>query len=164
MALRTAHKSGKYWRDLSTTNLLNISTATAVQQVALTDAAGFRQVATLKYKDEDRYLNSVAVDDLVDLDGYVRSDVYWGMGAYLNIRAYSPVSAYTLTYYRWPSTTDASTVFSWILDDHEDLIVLLAASTVLGMLGEQEIKSRVDQLAGLAMADLQQDGLEIYGR
>jgi hypothetical protein len=163
-AIRTAHKSGKYWKDLAVASLVGISTSDTTQTVALSTLTRPRAVATIRPTDrQDLYLTPVAIDDLVDSDGYVRTGIYYGLGAELKIRAANPVAAYTVTYYQWPLFTSTE-VTSWIVDEHEDLILLWAASTVLGMVGEQEIKSRMDQLALLAFADLQQDNIEVNGR
>jgi hypothetical protein len=162
-ALRTAHQSGKYWRDLDQLTLTGSDPSLQVQSYSLSGTA-VRAVATIKRWDLDEYFSPVAIDDLVDLDGYARVNVYWGMGTTINVRAQPADSQYRMTYYRWPTTSGAESVDSWILDLHEDTVICMAAATVLGIVGEQEIKSRMDQLAALGLADLQQDSLEVYGR
>lgn len=163
-AIRTAHKSGKYWRDLVEVTLTP-TTDGDKQFVLLSDVAPrFRQVASLKYPDSEVHLDSVLIDDIIDADGYTRTNVYWGMGNKLVIRALEVQDTYKLTYYQYPIVSPTDDMDSWIADEHKDLIVLWAASTVLTLMGESEIKSRVDQLAAIAFADLQQDNLEIEGR
>ncbi len=163
-AVRTAHKSGKYWKDLYSATVAGLPTDVATQNISNIYFTRLRAVATVRPTDrEDLYFTPVAIDDLVDLDGYVRTNVYYGLGSDIKVRAASPVADYTITYYQWPLFTSTE-VTSWIVDEHEDLIALWAASTVLGMIGEQEIKGRMDQLALIAFADLQQDNIEIVGR
>lgn len=163
-AIRAAHKSGKYWRDLAEVSL-TLPTTDAVQSVDLsTYAPNFRQTAYLKIADQDIYYSPVQIDDLVDADGFVRANIYWGLGASLKIRGESPMEQMKLCYYRYPIVSPLASMDSWIADQHRDLIVAWTASTILGMIGEQEIKGRMDTLAAIAFADLQQDNLEIHGR
>ena len=162
-AVRTAHKSAKYWKDLVTTPLVGIDTSTAIQSIPLSALTRPRSIATVQVTGQDIFLEPVTIDDLVDADGYVRTNKFWGLGAELKLRAANPVSAYTLCYYQWP-LTDATNVTSWIVDNYPDLISFWAASTVLGIVGESEIRSRMDALAAIEFADLQQDNIEVIGR
>lgn len=165
-AIRTAHKSGKYWRDLVQVNVpLAVDSSNPIQSLDLSSVAPrFRQVATLKYRDYDQYLTDVTIDDLLDNDDVPRNNIYYGLGATIKIRATAPQENYTLTYYQYPVVSPQDSLNSWVVDEHRDLIVLWAASTVLATVGEQEIKGRIDQLAAVAYADMQQDNLEIRGR
>lgn len=162
-AVRTAHTSAKYWKDLVAAPLVGIATSTPVQSIPLSALTRPRAIASIQVTGQDIYLDPVTIDDLVDADGFVRTNKYWGLGAELKLRAENPVSAYTVCYYQWPFT-DASNVTSWIVDDYRDLILFWAASTVLGMVGETEIRGRMDSLAAIAFADLQQDNIEVAGR
>lgn len=163
-AIRAAHKSGKYWRDLVTTTL-TLSETDTVQEVILSDIAPrFRQAAYLKVPDQDVYYSPVSIDDLIDADGLVRVNVYWGLGTRLKIRGESSLASLELCYYQYPVLTPTSSVDSWICENHRDLVVMWAASTVLGIIGEQEIKARLDALSAIAFSDLQQDNIEIQGR
>ena len=162
-AIRTCHQSGKYWRDLDTLILSGLDPSLQVQTYSIAGTA-VRQVAYLKKRNTDLYMNPITIEELMDLDGYPRTDVYWGFGVNINIRAAAPETQYEMAYYRWPNTTGIDSVDSWILEYHEDTVVCLAAATVLGLVGEQEIKARMDQLAALGITDLQQDSLEVHGR
>lgn len=166
LAVRTAHKSGKYWRDLNTYDTAVLSTTTSPQSFAVAGTVSrFRQIATIRDKNNPSvYFTEVRIDDIVDEDGYYRTDVYWAMGTMVYIRASNPSTQYTMEYYQIPVTTDASIVSSWIADEYEDAVVYLAAATVCGMVGEQEIKRTMEQLAALAIKDLQEDNIEITGR
>lgn len=165
-AIRTAHKSGKYWRDLVQVNVpLAVDSSNPLQSIDLSAVAPrFRQMATLKYRDYDIFLKDVTIDDLLDTDDYPRVNIYYGLGATVKIRAETQQDNYTMTYYQYPVVFPQDNLSSWIVDEHRDLIVLWAASTVLATVGEQEIKGRIDQLAAVCYADLQQDNLEIRGR
>lgn len=166
-SVRNAHKSGKYWRDLVEVTL----TALDLDQVQSIDIATnlpkFRQMVYIKSTEqEDKYFNPVLVDDLLDNDGYARTNVYWGFGSAIKIRAYSPESSYKFGYWKYPTVPmGTSTTFdSWIAEEHSDLLTLWAAVTVLNQVGENEIRDKLQQLAIIALADLQQDNLETVGR
>jgi hypothetical protein len=161
-AIRTAHKSGKYWRDLKTAQIT--PTQGLVQSFDLTSLPRMRQVAYLKSAEVDRYFTSATIDGLLDADGCALADIYWGLGNSLNIRARVPELTYELAYYAYPVVFPKEQLSSWIVDTHTDLIVLWAASSVLTAAGEQEIKKGIDQLAAISFVDLIQDNLEIQGR
>lgn len=162
-AIRFAHKSGKFWRDLVTVPITGIAIA-EVQQIDLSAYSDFRQLATLQSPLSIPPMRAVDVLDLYDLDGYLKTDVCWGLGNTLNVRAATPSDSYTLTYFRQPVVAPIEDVATWICTNHEDLIILWAAATVLALVGEQEIKTRVEGLARLALQDLQSDELELVGR
>jgi hypothetical protein len=165
-ATRQAHKAGKFWKDLQEVSLQNLLTDTSTQELSLPSiTTRFRQAAYLRYgEQEDKYLTPISVDDLLDPEGVGRTDVYWGFGTNIRIRARSPQSSYVLGYYSYPSVTPSSNYYTWIAEDHSDVLVLGAAVTVLGLIGEQEIKQRIEQLYAIAYADLISDNLEIQGR
>ena len=160
-AIRTAHKSGKFWRDLVTVSITGVPIA-EVQQIDLSAYPDFRQLATLE--SPIARMEPVDVLDLYDLDGYKKQNVCWGLGTTLNVRAATPSDTFTLEYFKYPVVNPIEDVATWICDQHEDLIVLWAAATVLTTLGEQEIKARVERLAAMALQDLQSDAIEIWGR
>jgi hypothetical protein len=163
-AIRAAHKSGKYWKDLATVQLTGLP-ADQVQHVDIaTNFPQFRQVAYIKYAGTDRWLKPLAVDDLVDEWDNPRTGVYYGIGTDLVLRPEMPTEDYEVCYYKLPIVSPAAQVNTWIGIEHPEVIVLWAASTILALHGEQEIKSRVDQLFVIALQDLQSDNIEIVGR
>lgn len=164
-AVRTAHKSGKYWRDLQVVQLTGLP-LTEVQEVTLaTVAPRLRAVASLTSAVNPRLVyDPVAIDDLLDHDGYLRTNVYWGLGTVLQVRAVAPEAELTLRYYQYPIVSPEASFNSWIAEEHSDVLVNLAAAAVLAAVGEQETARRIDGLAALLLADLQQDNLEIVGR
>lgn len=162
-AIRMAHKSGKYWRDLVKVTVT--PTVQALQEVDLVaTTTRFRQVAYLKSSGTDKFYDPVTVDDLIDADRYVRTDVYYGFGDKLMIRSRGPEESYELAYYQYPIVSPTSSFDSWIADQHRDLLVLWTAMTILGTVGETEIRGTLEKLALVALADLQSDSLEIVGR
>lgn len=163
-AIRTAHKSGKYWRDLTTASVA--PTVEVVQQIDLTNnCPRFRQLAYLKSGTLDKYYEPVTINDLLDSDNYVKLDICWGHGDKLMVRSSTPEESYTVGYYQYPDLSNPSvTLSSWILDHHRELVTIWAAVKVLSILGEQEMKQSLEKLAAIAFADLQQDNLEIHGR
>lgn len=160
-ALRAAHRSATFWRDLQVLNL----TAQPTGQIQTIDLAAvaprFRQLAVCKPTDYDLNYTPVDILDLFDQDKYYRTDVCYGIGNNLMIRAASPSANITLTYYQSPTVTPITALDSWLADQHQDLIILTAAQTILAFIGEQEIKSRVDPLQKLAMEELVAEGLRI---
>lgn len=162
-AFRTAHKAAKFWRDLTRITVTPPTTTSATQDVDLASAAPrLRGVAYLKSAETDKHYNHCTIEDLLDAEGYARYDIYYGMGSSLRIRAGTPETSYELAYYQYPILTPVG-LNSWIAEEHSDLIVLWAASSVLAIIGEQEIKGRLDQLAAVCFADLIQDNVEIRG-
>lgn len=162
-AIRTAHRQGKFWRDLTTVPVTLV--ANQVQTLILTDTCPrMRQLAYVKDIAHDGYLEEAQILDLLDSDGFPKNDVYWGIGDNLNIRSAYGSTSYEIAYYRQPVTTPPESIEDWLLRDYFDVVVLLAAASVLGSVGEQEIKSRVDALLLVAMADMVSDQLEVTGR
>lgn len=163
-AIRMAHRQAKFWRDLTTTTVVP-ATLDTIQQIDLsTDCPRFKQLAYVKSGTEDKYYNEVTVTDLLDNDGYARADVYWGLGEILNIRASAPEDSYEIAYYRQPITSPPESIDDWLLADYKDVVVLFAAASVLGMIGEQEIKQRADSLLVIEVTGLIADQNEITGR
>jgi putative exporter of polyketide antibiotics len=163
-AIRTAHRAGSFPRDLQSAAITGLS-LDQIQSIDLTTVApDFRQVATLGPTGLDLQYNPILVTDLFDQDAYPRTDVFWGIGTAIMVRAAVPVAAMTLVYYKQPVVSPIADTTSWIADIHQDLIILWAAATVLSFIGEQEVKARVEALAKLAYSDLVEDSLEIVRR
>lgn len=162
-ALRSAHKAGSFYRDLVQVPITGLSTSDAVQQIDLnTWAPNFRQIATFGPTGYDIRLEEVEIRDLFQ-DGYPKTNVFYGMGTYLMVRAEQPFADYTLTYYTYPVVSPIEGISSWIAVNHQELIVLWAAATILTLVGEQEIKTRVEGLAKIAYDDLISDNVRMIG-
>ena len=163
-ALRAAHRSGTFYRDLVILNL----TAQPTDQIQVIDLASvapnYKQISYVKPTGYDLHYTPIDILDLFDQDKVYRTDVFYGVGTSLMIRAASASTAITICYYKSPVVSPLSAIDSWIADMHQDLIILWAAATVLSFIGEQEIKSRVDALARLAVTDLIADSLTIVRR
>ena len=166
-AIRTVHKSGKFWRDLAKTTTAALP-LDAQQSVLVTDLhPRFRQMAYVKSATQDVYYDPVTIDDQLDHNRLQKQNIYYGMGNGVIIRAASPESQYECAFYTYPDmafVTSGGNSTDWIYSDFQELVCLWAASTILATIGEQEIKSRVDQLAAIMFADLQQDNIEVVGR
>jgi hypothetical protein len=162
-AVRSAHRAGTFPKDLGTVDLT--VTTDQIQQIDLSSAVpDLRAIARVYPTDLDYEYKEVQVLDLFDNDGYARTDVFWLIGTNLMIRAAAPYSALSLCYYRNPVVSPIEDIDSWIARDHQDLVILWAAATVLTFIGEQEIKTRVEQLAGSALRDLVSESLFITSR
>ena len=164
-AVRMAHKSGKFWRDLAQVTINNLALDT-VQEVDIpTYLPRLKQVAYIRSTaNNDLQLKEVRIDDLLDEDNYARTNVYWGLGTKLKIRAYAAEASYQVAYWRYPVVSPSTAFDSWIAEDHSDALILPAATTVLQMIGENEIRAKLEPLAAQAMRDLIEDNLEMQGR
>jgi hypothetical protein len=167
-AIRTVHKSGKFWKDLVIVNAGGLSVASQLQTISLSTVhPRIRQLAYVKKVDTEEYLDPVTIEDQLDHNRMQRQNIFYGVGSNLMIRAASPATDYEIAAYTYPDLAFAGNGTSstdWIYDEYQELVVLWAAGTVLSLIGEQEIKSRVDQLAQVMFVDLVQDNLEVVGR
>lgn len=162
-AVRSAHRSGTYYRDLVSVPLTGI-TAEQIQQIDLSSAApNFRRLATVGPTGYDLQYSEAGVLDLFDQDKYPRTDIFYIIGTTLHIRAASPMTDITLVYYKHPTTNPIASLDSWIALEHQDLIICSAAATVLGMVNEPEIKTRAESLAKAQLAELLAEGLTAVG-
>jgi len=164
-AVRAAHKSGSFYRDLQIVAATGLP-LDRIQTIDLSTATPrYRQLAYVKPTAVlDQYYSEVSILDLLDQEGYAKENVFWGVGTNLMVRAYAPVDSITLCYYTYPDLTTISTLNDWIAAEHTDLIILWAAASILAMIGEQEIKTRVEALAGNARQDLIEDGTTLVRR
>lgn len=163
-ALRTAHRAGSFYRDLQVVSLTAQPTD-QIQTINLsTTAPNYRQICYVKPTDSDLMYDPIPVTELFDADKYPKADVYYGVGTNLMIRAASPSANLDICYYKSPTVSPISTLDSWIADLHQDLIILWASATILNFIGEQDIKTRVEALAKLALQDLIEDSTEIVRR
>lgn len=162
---RLAHKSGKYWRDLKTKLITGLA-LDAIQSIDLAvEAPRFRGVARLCSTDNPQLeFKDTLASDLLDPDGYYRTNVYWGLGNRLNVRAAAPEAAYTLDYFEYPIMTPTASYATWLAEEHRDLLVTMSAANVLSMVGETEIAGRLQGLATAELAMLKNSNLEIVGR
>lgn len=161
-AVRKCHKAGKFWRDLVSVPVT--ADVAELQTVDLSMWPDFRQIAVLQSPLQDKPLDPIGILDQNDYDGFFKKDVCFAIGTQLNIRAATPSGTYTMVYWKLPIIGDITTLSTWIYANHMDAIVCDAAATVLAMIGEQEVKTRVERLAAIAMQDLVSDNLEIIGR
>lgn len=161
-AVRTAHVRNKFWRDLATTAI-----AVTVEPVQTIDLSAidslFRGVCCIKPTgaDSPEFIDTTA-NDLLDRDGYTRLNAYWGHGSQLKLRAANPVDSYDITYYKYPLIT-ATVADSWIADNYQDVVTLMAAVNVLGGVGEDTIAGRLQNMLNVAIVDLIADNLVAIG-
>ena len=164
-AVRTAHRAGKFVRDIVTVELPAV-TIEQIQQIDYTALpfVRYRQLHSVGPTELDMMYSSVDSLDLFDVDGYARTNVVYVIGTVIHVRANAPVSKVRVRYYQRPDVDDVTNISDWIADVHRELIVLWAASTVLTAINETDIKGRVEKLAALAYTDMIEDSLEGHGR
>ena len=162
-AIRTAHRLGKFSKDLTT-----VTVAPPLQTIQTVDIETslprFKQLSYVKSGSLDFYYDEATAQELLDYEGYVKQNVYWNIGTVLNIRAAAAEDSYEIAYYLQPITAPPTAVVDWLLTDYSDVVMLLAVGTVLGLIGEQEIKSRADTMLALAASGLIADNTELTGR
>lgn len=165
-AIRKAHRAGSFYRDLQTIALTGLSTASAVQTIDLSSACPlYRQLYTVKPVGSDSIqYDDADIRELLDMDGYPKTDIFWVVGTTLSIRPRALSDSVEITYYKRVNVDTLATLDDWLATEHKDLIVLWAAATILTLVGEQEIKTRVENLAKLAYDDLIGDSVEFIGR
>lgn len=165
-AIRKAHRAGSFGRDLVTVAVPGLPTTAAVQNIDVSATCPlYRQLFSVKptgndcviYRDED-------VRSLLDMDGFPKYDVFWVVGTTLSIRPRMLSDSVDITYYKRANVDNLELLDDWIATEHKDLIVLWAAATILALVGEQEVKTRVEDLAKLAYSDLIGDSVENVGR
>ena len=163
-ALRAAHRAAKFPRDLVEVAVTGLSTTTVPQVIDLSVVAPLcRQIATVKPTGINLAYKEVLIGDLFDPDGFYRTDVFYGLGTNLLIRPGAAYDAATITYYKNPVVSPLSAIDSWIATDHQDLVVCWAAASVLAAMGEQEIKTRVEAIAGISLQQLIAERLTLAG-
>lgn len=163
--IRSAHKQGKFWRDMTVVPFTP-DPSTQLQSINLVDTCPrMRQIAFINNGDSKISYNEVTPLGLTDEDGYQKTDVYWGMGSTLNLRLASLPSSIDIGYYLQPITDpDNPAVIDWLLTDYSDVVELWAASAILASIGEQEIKAKIDPMLAMAIQDLISDQIEVTGR
>lgn len=164
-AVNTAHRAGKFVRDIVTVQLTG-QTIEQIQTIDYTQApfVNYRQLHSIGPTDLDVLYTIHDSLDLFDQDDYARTNIAYVIGTNIHVRAKAPVDALTVRYYARPNITDVTMLDDWIADTYTDLIILWAAATVLAAVNEQEVKSRVENLAVVAVSDMISDALQSQGR
>ncbi len=162
-AVRTAHSAGSFWRDLVSVDITGLDTSEALQVIDLaTVAPSFKQLAHIGPTDGVGFYDPVDIKDLLDPTyNTYRTDVCYGLGTNLIVRPATAVEDMTMVYWTFPTISPIASLDSWIAAKFPDLIICWAAATVLTLIGEPEIKSRVEALAKLAYQGLIADNLLI---
>lgn len=162
-AVRTAHRSGSYWRDLVSLALTGQDTTQSIQTIDLSSVApSFKQLAYIGPTGFELKYTPVDIKDLLDPEYKVyRTDVCYGMGTNLIIRPNAAVASLTLVYYKFPTLSPLSSLDSWIATFFPDLIICWAAATILALIGEDEIKLRAEAISKMEYQGLIADNLQI---
>ena len=98
------------------------------------------------YQELDEY----SPDDLIDIYGWERGDIYYIAGTNMNIRSTTPLGNGQLGYYSFPLVGQGNYA-SWIASLYPYVIVYAAAGAVLGKIGQDSaIKYYLDPQIGAA--------------
>lgn len=164
-AIRRLHRSARFWRDLVVASVTptDVVIGTGNQQIDLSDLANYRQAAYLRYPLQDAFLKPVDIADLLDQDNYLQDGVYWGMGNNLQIRTTTPQTTYVLAYLTHPNVVGNDSD-SWLFLNYQDAVTLVAAAIILKLIGEDEIRTKVEALAAEEIRNIVQDNLEVESR
>lgn len=159
-AVRAAHLAGKWIYDQVT-----VSVPVTQEQIQTIDLRGspferFRSIRVVKPTGLDYDYTLVDNLDLFDADGLPRENVAYVIGNTLHVRAGYVVDSVDVTYVQLPEIPSSLTdLDDWIVSTYPDTIAMYAAATVLAMIGEQEIKTRIEGMAGAAWEELKRDAL-----
>lgn len=160
------HRKGKFWKDLvidwvaSAAPVESRSLATHV--LDLSGISNMRQVKCIR-ADGYSHLDFVDVDDQLDAERTLRTDVWWGVGSQIQLRTAISATSWEVSYYGLP-TWDGTDVDDWIVDQHQDLLVLNTAQRILSTVGDLELAATYREQAAPLLADLLQDNLEAFAR
>ena len=154
-ALRAAHKAGTFYRDLVNLPLTGLATDQPTQSIDLSAVAPtYRALALIKPTNYELRYEETHILNLFDPDKYYKTDVFYIVGNTLTLRPAVAVPDVTLIYYRNPTLFPIASIDSWIATQHTDLVVCWAAASVLAMMNEQEIKTRVEAIAAISLKQL----------
>jgi len=162
-AVRTAHKAGSFWRDLVSLDLTGQDTSEPLQIIDLATAApDFKQLAHIGPTSGVGFYDPVDIKDLLE-PGFntYKTDVCYGIGTNLIIRPATAVENLTMVYWKFPVVSPIADLNSWIAVMFPDLIICWAAATVLTLIDEQAVKTRVEALAKMEYQSLIADNLQI---
>jgi len=152
-AVRNAHKSGTFWRDLAEEPVTGLAIDQSVQSIDLTAfAAPFRKILKVGVTGTDQEYTKADALDLLDGYGVKKVDVFWLFGNYLKIRAAAPVEAVTVEYFRHWTVVPITALDSWIPTYYPDLIICSAAASIAAGIDQQDIKTRVEKIAADELA------------
>ena len=161
-AVRTAHSAGSFWRDLVVVPLTGQDTTEVTQTIDLSSAApNFRQLCYVGPTGSALRYEPLDIKNLLDEYQQFKLDVCYGVGTNLVIRPAAAVEDIDLVYWRSPTVSPIASLDSWIAVNFPDLIICWAAATVLALINEQEIKTRVEALAKLEYSGLIADSLQL---
>ena|SRR6478735_6692021 len=131
------HRREKWFKDLAATTLLNPDPSSPTAIIPIT-IPRFRQFASIRISGFSKPLSPMVVDDLLDKDGYARSDIFLIAGTNLNIKWGAGFPSIDVVYYQDPIAIEAG-YDSWIANEYPDLIACAAAAEVLAFDNESEI-------------------------
>lgn len=161
-AIRTAHSAGSFWRDLVSLPIVGQDITQVTQTIDLSAVApDFKQLAYIGPTGTAGYYDPVDIKDILDSYLQYKTDVCYGLGTNLIIRPAAAVPNLTLVYWKFPTVSPIANLDSWIGAKFPDLIICWAAATVLTLIGENDIKTRVEALAKMDFASLIADNLKI---
>lgn len=130
----------------------------------LSNTTRFRRMASVRLTGYGTPLVPVTADDIVDNDGYARTNVYLIAGTNLNVKAYSGFPSVDITYYQDPDV-DPNTGFNdWMCVDYPDLLIAGSAATVLAFDNEGEIYKAAKQEEAEQWSVLVENNLEPEAR
>lgn len=153
------HRKEKFWRDISTVQLVGLPTTDFVQVINITaNFPRFRQLLSVDG------CEIVQPGDLLQQDGRPRLNMAILAGTSLNIKRSIAFNSIAVSYYQDPTVSPEGSYASWIADTQPDLIVCGAAARVLAWNAESEIYKAAVVEEQQQWIELLQNNIEGQGR
>lgn len=166
-AFRTVHKQNKFWRDLAEYEVTPVLSSfdDTTYEIDISTYTNWRDLAYLKpSSDTNVDFEVVTPTDLLDSDRLIRTNVVWGFGSTLRMRSsYDTDETYKLGYYKYPTVFPTNQFADWAVDQNIDVFIRLAAVEILGALGENEMKTTIQQMALSQLRQFISDNLVLKG-
>ena len=146
-----AHNSGFYYNDLVEL-AVQFDEPRRIQTFDPTDVSSYyRRVKYMRIWDGDvdgearEFLEHINTEAALDTYGYLRLNVFYMAGKFLQIRTYAELDKILFGFYRYPDITSGG-FSSWIADEMPWAIIWEAARTIFNQIGYQEQASQMQAL------------------
>ena len=161
------HRRHKFFKDLKFVNITNPTPSVGVLVLDISsNFPQWRQFAAINYGGTTVPFKEAFANDLLDADGYAKTNIFLVAGTSLNLKGNLGLSSIDVTYFSDPilGLSDGTGYSSWIANEQPDLIIAAAAARVLAFDNESEIYKAATAEATEQFATLVESNLEAQGR